>query len=184
MQVKRVSTLLVSFLVAALAQNQVATVSSDTAFQLRGANIAPGQGVPNWPVMPGDAIKAGETPVTVSFPDGSTIVLAPRSSAKIGLAGQKPVFQLLGGSAHYSLKDLNSIVLMAGKDTVAAKDLVGDLALGGNKPSAGWWTTSHTVAVVGGAAAATGLAIGVVQSRKEPSQMTCGGQSQNQQGCP
>src|SRR5258708_40273417 len=136
--------LFLAVLVTAAAQTQVATVTSDSAFQLRGANVTPGEGVPSWPVMPGDILKAGQTPVTITFPDGSVITLAPGSSAKIDLSGQTPVFQLLNGSAHYALKDLTSVKLMSGNTPFSVTDLVGDQQNGGSKPPAGWWTAGHT----------------------------------------
>ena len=84
------------------AQGQVATVTSTAPFQLRGANVTTDQGVPSWPVMPGDAIKAGSAPVIITYADGSSIILDP-----------------------------------------------------------GWWTTGHTVLVLGGTAAAAGLGFGI-----------------------
>src|SRR5579862_8661728 len=97
--------------VAVLAQTQVATITSDSPFQLRGASVTPGQGIPSWPVMPGDTIQAGQTPLTLTFSDGSTIVLSPGATAKVDLAGKTPVFQLEKGTAHYSLKTLSSVKL-------------------------------------------------------------------------
>ena len=35
------------------AQTQIASVTSDGPFQLRGVQVVPGQGVPSWPAMPG-----------------------------------------------------------------------------------------------------------------------------------
>jgi len=147
----------------AFAETQIATVTSDSPFQLRGVAITPGQGVPSWPVMPGDLIQAGQTPLTITFQDGSTGVLAPGVSAKVGLAGKTPVFQLECGSAHYTLKTLSSVNLMQANSAVTPKDLVGDLTVDCKKP-AGFWTTGHIAAVAGGAAAA-GLAVGLVEAR-------------------
>ena len=159
--------------VLAAAQVQVATVTSDSPFQLRGAGVQPGQGVPSWPVMPGDTIQAGQTPLTVTFADGSTIVLAPGASAKISLSGATPVFQLLSGSAHYSLKTDSSVKLLNAKGETNRKDLVGDMQIGGPALAAGWWTTGHTLVVLGASAGAAGLAVGVVQANKV-SKSNCG----------
>jgi hypothetical protein len=57
-------------------QNQVATVTSYTPFTLRGAAI-PGQGVPMWPVLAGDTVKAGNALTNMTFPDGSVLTLDP-----------------------------------------------------------------------------------------------------------
>src|SRR6266700_2631193 len=160
-------TVMILVLVA-FAQTQVATITSDSPFQLRGADVTPGQGVPSWPVMPGDAIQAGETPLTITFQDGSTVVLAPGSSAKVDLSGKTPVFQLENGSAHYSLKSTNAVKLMELKTLVMPSYLAGDLQTsnGSSKLASGWWTTGHTIAVIGGSAGAAGLAVGVVQAAK------------------
>src|SRR5258708_22978238 len=136
-------------LIVAFAQTQVATITSESPFQLRGANVTPGQGVPSWPVMPGDAIQAGETPLTITFQDGSTIVLAPGSSAKVDLSGKTPLFQLENGTAHYSLKSSNAVKLMELKTLVMPSYLAGDLQTsnGSSKLASGCWTHRHTRAL-------------------------------------
>ena len=162
--------------VVVVAQTQVATITSDSPFQLRGVGVTPGQGVPSWPVMPGDAVQAGQTPLTLTFSDGSTIVLSPGATAKVDLAGKTPVFQLQSGSAHYMLKTLSSVKLEQLKATVNTKDLVGDLVVGSDKLPAGWWTTGHTLAVIGGAAGATALGVGVAKGgNPSPGQCNNGG---------
>ena len=65
-----VLTALLAAVTLMCAQGQVATVTSTAPFQLRGANVTTDQGVPSWPVMPGDAIKAGSEPVVISFAGG------------------------------------------------------------------------------------------------------------------
>jgi len=156
--------ILVLLLVAlAFAQVQVATVTSTSPFQLRGANVTPSQGVPSWPVMPGDKIKAGSAPVTVTFPDGSTITLAPGSEIKVTQSGATPVVTLLSGSASYTLKTLASVGLVA-DGAVTPTSLTGVLTLAGQKAAGGWWTTGHTILVVAGAGAIAGLGYGIVQA--------------------
>jgi len=150
---------------AAFAQSQMAIVTSDSPFQLRGATVNPGQGVPSWPVMPGDTIQAGGTPLFLTFPDGSMIVLAAGASAKVYLtgqtAGQTPTFDLQHGSAHYTLKSQTSVKLLEGGKNVAATSLIGDLQIGNAKPTSGWWTTGHTTAVIAGAGGLTALGVGL-----------------------
>lgn len=147
------------------AQAPVATVTSSGPFELRGAHVTSGQGVPSWPGLAGDTIKAGSTPVTVTFPDRSTIILNPGSSAKLDLSGQMPVFQLTSGSASYSLKTLTAVKLMVATKVVTPSNLIGSLELGGsNAPSVGFWTTGHTTAVLLGAGAAAGLGVGLANA--------------------
>jgi hypothetical protein len=139
------------------AQGQVATVTSTAPFQLRGANVTTDQGVPSWPVMTGDTIKAGSAPLVATFADGSSVILEPGSSAKITISGQTPTFLLECGTARYSLTALSAVKV---NDPVSPSKLAGVYSIGCNKP-AGWWTTGHTVLVLGGAAAAAGLAFGI-----------------------
>lgn len=148
-----------------LAQQQIATVASDSPFQLRGANVTPGQGVPYWPVLPGDKVTAGDTPATVTFPDGSTIVLAPHSSAQLSLSGKTPVFVLQSGTAHYMLQSVTAVKLFEVKKGVTPASLAGDLQVGPNRTTGTWWTAGHTALVVGGAGAATGISLAVVNSK-------------------
>jgi len=126
--------------------------------------------------MPGDSIQAGQTPLTLTFSDGSTIVLAPGATAKVGLSGKTPIFQLESGQAHYSLKTLSSVKLEELKASINPKDLVGDLSIGSNKLASGWWTTGHTLAVIGGAVGATALGVGVAKGgNPSPGQCNNGG---------
>lgn len=147
------------------AHGPVATVTSSGPFELRGAHVTPGLGVPSWPGLVGDTIKAGNAPVTVTFPDRSTIILNPASSARLDLSGQTPVFQLTSGLASYSLKTFTAVKLMAATKVVTPSNLIGSLELGGsNAPSVGFWTTGHTTALLFGASAATGLGVGFAVS--------------------
>src|ERR1035437_7429289 len=138
-------------------QSQVATVTSTAAFQLRGANVTTDQGVPSWPVMPADAIKAGSTPVVITFADGSIITLEPGSSAKITVSGQTPAFQLECGGARDSLSALSAVKL---NDPASPPKLTGVYSISCNNPRA-WWPPGPTVLVLGGAAGAAGLGFGI-----------------------
>lgn len=169
----RISRLVVGIVAAvalAFAQTQIATVTSDGGFQLRGASVTPGQGVANWPVMAGDTIQAGQTPVTIVFTDGSVIMLAPGSSAKIDMSGKQPEFQLVSGDAHYSLKTLDSVKMVFGNKTIVAKDLSGEL--GAQKLAQGWWSAGHTTAVVVAAGGTTVL--GIAATTAKPPKPSCG----------
>jgi hypothetical protein len=104
------------------AQGQVATVTSTAPFQLRGANVTTDQGVTSWPVMPGDAIKAGSAPVVITFAGGSSVILEHGSSAKITILGQTPTFQLECGTARYSLSALYAVKL---NDPASPPKLIG-----------------------------------------------------------
>jgi hypothetical protein len=153
----RVLAALLAAVTVVWAQGQVATVTSTAPFELRGANVRIDQGVTSWPVIPGDAIKAGGAPVVITFTDGSSVILDPRSSAKITITGQTPTFVLECGTTRYTLTTLAAVKL---NDPASPPKLTGVYSISCNK-AAGWWTTGRTLLVLGGAAAAAGLAFGV-----------------------
>jgi hypothetical protein len=144
------------------AQQPLASASSPAAFTLRGVAVTSGQGVTSWPLMSGDIIKAGAASTTLSFPAGANILLAPGSEASVKLIGAKPVFQLLAGSASYSLTSAAAVGLMQGSQDVAPSSLTGVLTAGSLR-TAGFWTTGHTALVVIGGAAAVGGGLGIAE---------------------
>jgi hypothetical protein len=157
-------TIVLTGAVCTWAQSQMATSTSSAPFELRGAQVTPGQGVPSWPVMPGDTIKAGSGSVTTVFSNGSSIVLDPNSSAKVDLSGQTPVFQLQTGALHYSLKSASAVKLTALGTPVTTTHLTGLVKISNGHVTSGWWTPGHTAAVVTGAAASTALGVGVTEA--------------------
>ena len=154
------------------AQQPLASVSSPASFTLRGVAVTPNQGVASWPLMPGDGIKAGSAPVLVNFANGSVITLDPGSEAKVDLAAGKPQFQLLSGSARYTLISPGAVSLMQGSKPVKASALSGVITQGslpaaagsGGAAGGGFWTAGHTALVAVGVAAATGASIGVAEA--------------------
>src|SRR5580765_7623653 len=96
--------LALSIPVAALAQTQLGTVTSSSPFELRGANINPAPGVPNWPVVSGDTFQAGNTPLTLTLSDGSAVVFAPRTRVTLGVTSNGPMVRLESGSVQSTLQ--------------------------------------------------------------------------------
>jgi hypothetical protein len=148
--------IIVAVAAACWGQNQIATVSSPSAFTLRGAPVNPGLGVPSWPVLAGDTIKSGNSPVTITFSDGSTITLNSGAEATLDLSGQIPVFRLTKGSASYNLKTLTSVQVMSGNQSFTISTQTGTLSKAG----------AHTALAMVGAGAAAGLGVGVSQATK------------------
>ena len=152
------------------AQDQVATVTSSSKFQLRDASVTPGQGVPSWPVLSGDTIKSGTAPTIVTFPDGSMVLLASSSAATVSMNGSVPAFDLLSGSATYSLKSLTAIQLTAGNRAINPTSLTGSFGA----HAGGFWTPAHAALVVAGVGGATAaaLAVGAAQSNSGGAQVS------------
>ena len=79
------------------AANPEATVSSDSPFRLRGA-VVPVAGVPAWPLLVGDVISTDASTAAIRFSDGSSVVLAKKSSARLEQQDGNLVFLLLTGA--------------------------------------------------------------------------------------
>jgi hypothetical protein len=141
-----------------MAVPQMGTVSSAAAFQLRGATITPGNGVPDWPVLEGDTINALTASTPISFSDGSTISLGPNSVGKVTMAGQMPVFQLVSGNATYSLKSLTAIELRAGKRLFKPISANGSFT---SSTGVGFWAAPGHAAFLASVGGATVAAAGV-----------------------
>jgi hypothetical protein len=143
------------------AKGPMATASSGAAFELRGAMLTPGEGVPAWPLMAGDLIKAGSAPVTLTFADGSRVMLEPKSVAQMRLQGQTPVFDLEGGGAQFSLISISAVKLTALGRSVTPTDLTGRFSLDQGPTGQGTTTPSVTSSGLSNGAM-NGLAIGGV----------------------
>lgn len=107
----------------------VARAGSTNTFTLRGADTPP-IGAPTWPVLAGDEIVAGVAPVSISFLDGSRVVLRPRSSARVRLdEGGAPVLELRDASASFSLKPGSPVRLFAAGKPVRVASLTGRMTI-------------------------------------------------------
>jgi hypothetical protein len=84
------------------AASPLGSASSTQPFDLNGSTV-PMAGVPSWPVAAGDVIATHSAPATIEFRDGSRVVLAENSQARIEAKAGKSVFRLLQGSGEYSL---------------------------------------------------------------------------------
>jgi hypothetical protein len=163
----------------ASAQTQVGTITSSGPFRLRGATINPGEGVPSWPLLPGDTVRAGDALTIITFTDGSVVSLEPGTDGNIDLSAGTPMFQLANGTVTYSLKTRTSVKLLSGDKTVTPTALTGTYSrtsqrpLGAGATGGGFWTPTHTALVVGGGvAAATGAALGVGAANSSGSQVS------------
>jgi hypothetical protein len=169
---RRVLFVFIILAAVAFGWQQVATVTSAADFTLRGATVSPGQGVPNWPVMAGDEIIAGSKPVTITFPDGSTVTLGAGAKARIEMEDGKPVVRLESGAAAYSFKTPGAVKLYALDKAVTPTGLTGSFGLGaaplGAVSHGRFWTARNTLIVLGVAGAAAGVGTGVARGGGEP----------------
>jgi hypothetical protein len=162
--------LLLSLAVAGMAQGQkVATASSTGPFALRGGVVNP-EGVPSWPVMAGDEVAAQGVPVTLTFEDGSRIVLAPGSRGRIEQGAQgRPVFRLMAGEAWYDLRELSSVDLYALNRRVSAPAFRGNYSLGGAQRAATtFWTARNVALALGAAGGVAATTVWIANSTPEP----------------
>jgi hypothetical protein len=163
--------LAISIPVAATAQTQLGTVTSTSPFELRGAHVNPAPGVPNWPVVSGDTLQAGNAPLTLTLFDGSTVIVAPRTRVTLGVMNNGPVVRLDSGSVHYNLRrDPGEINFYCRNDRSAITNQTGELDCG-QKAAAWWWVPA---AAGGGAAGAAAVAAALLNG-PAVSPARCGG---------
>ena len=101
------------------ADKRVATLTTNSSFQLRGADV-PAAGVPHWPVMAGDTMVAGSGTATLTLDDGSRITLDPNSSARVDKRDGRINFHLLTGSSSYELASNSNVTVFSGEQPVTA----------------------------------------------------------------
>ena len=106
----------------------MARAGSTDIFTLRGATAAP-IGAPTWPVMAGDEITAGLAPVTVSFADGSRVVLKPGATARMRMEGRSPVLELMHAVASFALKPGTAVRVFAGGQPLPDGRLLGSVSI-------------------------------------------------------
>lgn len=88
----------------------VGSVSSSQSFALDGHAIK-AAGITSWPVVVGDEITTSAAPAVMSFPDGSSIQLAPRSQVKISGNIESPKVVLTAGNLEYKLAPGSTVSL-------------------------------------------------------------------------
>ncbi len=91
-----------AFGLVSFASAPVASVSSSQSFALDGHAIT-AAGVTSWPVVVGDEITTSTAPAVMSFQDGSSVQLSPKSQAKITGTVESPKVLLTAGNLEYKL---------------------------------------------------------------------------------
>ncbi|HEY2594653.1 MAG TPA: hypothetical protein VGK33_12210, partial [Chloroflexota bacterium] len=160
---------------------QLGTVTSTSPFELRNANINPASGVPNWPVVSGDEFRAGNTPLTLTLSDGSTVILAPHTTGTLIDVSNVPMVRLVSGLAHYTLqRDPSEVTFYCRDEKTPITSLTGVIDCGRKTQVAAlWWVGGATA---GATAAVLGLHNGPPVS---PSQCNNGnGRNVDQPACP
>ena len=115
------------------AQTQIASAGSSGPFELRGASVNSEAGVPSWPLIAGDEIVTGDSPVIVTFPDGSTVTIGVGSKATMEMSGQTPALDLTSGSLQFALKSRSSMTILQYGQVISPKGLTGELGAGGGQ---------------------------------------------------
>jgi hypothetical protein len=80
----------------------LASIRSSEPFQVRG-DAVPVAGLRAWPLVEGDEVVTSGAPAIVVFPDGSRIVLSPKSRAKVESKDSGVIFRLLAGALEFRL---------------------------------------------------------------------------------
>ena len=158
--------LALSIPVAALAQTQLGTVTSSSPFELRGANINPAPGVPSWPVVSGDTVQAGKSPLALTLPDGRTVIFAPGTRVTLSVMSNGLMVRLESGSVQNALlRDPSGIDFYCKDEKISITSAITNC---GRPPQAEWWPA------VGGAAGATAMVL-ALNNGPPVSPARCGG---------
>lgn len=75
----------------------VGSISSPESFLLRGAGV-PVAGIPNWLLLPGDNVATLSSAATITFKDGTHVILLKDSSARVDEAAGSVTLHLITGS--------------------------------------------------------------------------------------
>jgi hypothetical protein len=86
----------------AFALEPIGTASSSASFELNGI-VTRSDGVSSWPVMPGDEVRSGISPVVIRFQDGSRMSISEQSRVKLVRNGDALDVNLTGGTAYFNL---------------------------------------------------------------------------------
>jgi len=86
----------------AFAAEPIGTASSSSAFELNGVATR-SDGISSWPVMPGDEVRSGISPVVIRFQDGSRMSISEQSRVKLVQNGDAIDVNLTGGEAYFNL---------------------------------------------------------------------------------
>lgn len=101
------------------AASPVAKVSGTEGLLLRGHAVPTG-GVNSWPVSAGDEIATSAIATTIQFNDGSRVVLASNSKAKLESTGDKLTFRLLAGAMRLAPSATSGISFFSANSPVKA----------------------------------------------------------------
>lgn len=132
----------------ASAGDPVATLTSGGSFKVKGVKIA-AIGVPDWPIMAGDAISTLDSNAVIKFTDGSRVTISRQTKAIIEKTQAGIRVRLQKGSMSFRLaKDGKTQV--AGLDLPAVPRTEGGLTVSGSSawfiPAAGDISASVNVA--------------------------------------
>jgi len=113
-----ISCFLMALCGAGFAAQPIATVSSAGPVTVSGTPMSAST-VAFWPLANRDLIVTSDAPAVIILPDNSRITLNQNSRGRVESDGDRMRFQLLSGSADYSLVTPNSAVFMVGNKYMA-----------------------------------------------------------------
>jgi len=119
----------VGFTFLAGASQPVATVSSESSFEIDGTMVR-GLAVPSWPLMAGDTLVSNDAPLSISLRDGSRITLAANSHLRLEPSAQGLTASLTSGSMQFTLAPGSSLRVVKGGTLVGGRS--GAVSVGGD----------------------------------------------------
>ncbi len=112
------------------AASPLATAGSSSSFEIRGhmLNVA---GVPSWPILDGDDVASGGSPVQISFRDGSRITLAPNSRLRIESLEGGASANLTSGTMQFGLVSQSGLRILNNRVPVLGRTGIISIGVGG-----------------------------------------------------
>ncbi len=121
----------------------VGTVTSESPFQLGGAGVRT-DGVPSWPLVPGEAVTAGAKNVVIRLKDGTRVNLRAQSRAVVEERAGGLSFRLLSGSMSVLAGAASTTLIFKNTEQVTAPPKV-ETAFAVTTPAAGQLASGDAV---------------------------------------
>lgn len=112
--------LMVAVSLASFGASPIANVSSSESFKVSGVSV-PVAGIRSWPVVDGDELRAGNAPVTLTFKDGTRVVLGKNSRATVEGKNKNAALRLLDGAMAYTLRGRSAVRLYSDGNLISAE---------------------------------------------------------------
>ncbi len=120
MRLRYLSLLVVSSALLVRADDSIGSVASASSFTLDGT-VVNSAGVQSWPLMAGDTVGAGNTPIAIFLRDGSKLNLAAKAIVRLESNGTALSARLTEGAMQYAVATGSTLKVLRGGDAIAER---------------------------------------------------------------